>query len=89
MSVKDIRSPIISGGILSKPYLALRYLALCFFRGFFSSPAPKSQVSFSDQNLSDVGRCRRCCWRKLVTFSSSSPESLGQCQPNLAQSILE
>ena len=59
---------------------------------FFSSPEPKAQVSFSDQNLSVVRRrrcrcrCRRC--RKLFTFSSSSPEPLGQFQPNLAQSIL-
>ena len=62
----------------------------------FSSPEPKAQVSFSDQNLSVVcrrcrrRRCRRCrrC-RKLFTFSSSSPEPLGQFQPNLAQSIIE
>ena len=63
----------------------------------FSSPEPKAQVSFSDQNLSVVRRrcrcrrCRRCrrrrC-RKLFTFSSSSPEPLSQFQPNLAQSIL-
>ena len=56
---------------------------------FFSSPEPKAQVSFSDQNLSVV--CRLCCCRcrrKLFTFSSSSPEPLGQFQPNLAQSIL-
>ena len=57
----------------------------------FSSPEPKAQVSFSDQNLSTVRHrccchCRRCC--KLFTFSSSSPEPLGQFQPNLAQSIL-
>ena len=52
-----------------------------------SSPEPKAQVSFSDQNLSVVRRrCRRCC--QLFTFSSSSPEPLGQFQPNLAQSIL-
>ena len=50
----------------------------------FSSPEPKAQVSLSDQNLSVVRR--RC--RKLFTFSSSSPEPLGQFQPNLAQSIL-
>ena len=60
----------------------------------FSSPEPKAQVSFSDQNLSVVRRCRLCrccccrCRRKLFTFSSSSPEPLGQFQPNLAQSIL-
>ena len=56
----------------------------------FSSPEPKAQVSFSDQNLSVVRRCSSCCWhcRKLFTFSSSSPEALGQFQPNLAQSIL-
>ena len=53
----------------------------------FSSPEPKAQVSFSDQNLSIVSRCRRCrsrrCWccRKLFTFSSSSSEPLGQFQP--------
>ena len=56
----------------------------------FSSPEPKAQVSFSDQNLSVVRRCRRrrCrCRRKLFIFSSS-PEPLGQFQPNLAQSTL-
>ena len=52
----------------------------------FSSPEPKAQVSFSDQNLSVVRRCRRR--HKLFTFSSSSPEPLDQFQPNLAQSIL-
>mgnify|MGYP003688910747 CR=1 FL=1 len=61
--------------------------------GVFSSPEPKPQVSFSYQNLSVVRyrfrrRCRRCCCRKLFTFSSFSPEPLGQFQPNLAQSIL-
>ena len=55
-----------------------------------SSPEPKAQVSFSYQNLSVVRRCRRCrCRRKLITFSSSSPEPFNQFQPNLAQSILE
>ena len=49
-----------------------------------SSPEPKAQMSFSDQNLSVVRRCRR----KLFTFSSSTPDSLGKFQPNLAQSIL-
>ena len=57
----------------------------------FSSPELKVQVSFSDQNLSIVRHrrccCRHCC-RKLWTFSSSSPEPLGQFQLNLAQSIL-
>ena len=56
----------------------------------FSSPEPKSQVSFSDHNLSVVRRrcrySRRRC-RKLFTFSSS-PERLGQFQPNLAQSSI-
>ena len=48
-----------------------------------SSPDPKAQVSFSDQNFSIVRRrCRRqrrcrCCCHKLFTFSSSSPEPLG------------
>ena len=60
----------------------------------FSSPEPKAQVSFSDQNLSVVRRRCRCRRRrrrrcfKLFTFSSSSQEPLGQFQPNLAQSIL-
>ena len=50
-----------------------------FSNFFISSPEPKSQVSFSDQNLSVVGgRChpcwrRCCCCRKLFTFSSFSP----------------
>ena len=52
---------------------------------FLSSPEPKAQVSFSDQNLS-VDCC--CGHRKLFTFSSSSQEPLGQFQPNLAQIIL-
>ena len=52
----------------------------------FSSPEPKAQGSFSDQNLS-VARRRPCC-RKLFTFSSFFQEPLGQFQPNLAQSIL-
>ena len=53
------------------------------------SPEPKAQVSFSDHNLYVVGHhCCRWCRRKLFTFSSSSPEPLGQFQPNLAQSIL-
>ena len=45
-------------------------------------------MSLSDQSLSVVRRhrCCRCC--KLFTFSSSSPEPLGQLQPNLAQIIL-
>ena len=43
-----------------------------------SSPEPKAQVSFSDQNLSFVRRCRchwrcRCRRRKLFIFSYSSP----------------
>ena len=39
---------------------------------------------FSDHNLSVVCRGQSC--RKLFTFSSSSPEPLGQFQRNLAQS---
>ena len=49
-------------------------------------------MSFYDQNLSIVRRRRRRrrrrCYRKPFIFSSSSPEPLGQFQPNLAQSIL-
>ena len=53
----------------------------------FSSHEPKAQVCFSDHNLFVVYRCWHC--RKLFTFSSSSPEPLGQFQQYLAQSILE
>ena len=58
----------------------------------FSSPELKAQVSFSDHLSSVVclsvcpSVCPSVC--KLFTFSSSSPEPLGQFQPNLAQSIL-
>ena len=55
--------------------------------GLLSSPEPKAQVRFSDQNLSVVRR-RRWRWRKLFTISYFSPEPLGRFQPNLAQSIL-
>ena len=62
------------------------------YTSLFSSPKPKAQVSFSDQNLSVVRRrrcrCCRCRRSNLVAFSSSSPEALGQFQPNLTQSIL-
>ena len=60
-----------------------------------SSPEQKAKVSISYQNLSVGRRCRchrchhcRCRCPKLFTFSSSSPETLGQFQPNLAQDIL-
>ena len=57
----------------------------------FSSPELKAQVSFSD-HLSSVcpSVCLSVCLSvcKLFTFSTSSPEPLGQFQPNLAQSIL-
>ena len=43
---------------------------------FISSPELKAQVSFSDLSV----RPSVC---KLYTFSSSSPEPLGQFQPNL------
>ena len=57
----------------------------------FSSPELKAQVSFSDRPSSVcpfvcLSVCPSVC--KLFTFSSSSPEPLGQCQPNLAQSTL-
>ena len=63
------------------------YINLSFL--LFSSPEPKAQVIFFDHNLSVVHhRCRwHCCCRKLFTFSSSSPEPLGQFQPKLTQSI--
>lgn len=44
----------------------------------FSSPEPKAQVSFSEQNLSAV--CRPGLWRsrrRLFTFLSFSPQLLG------------
>ena len=49
----------------------------------FSSPELKAQVSFSDHLRPSV--CPSVC--KLFTFSSYSPEPLGQFQPNLAHSI--
>ena len=54
----------------------------------YSSTQPKAQLSFSDQNVSVVRRRRCCRRRRIVAISSSSPESLNQFQPNLAQSIL-
>ena len=65
-----------------------KFLKVCvctceFTCKFFSSPEPKTQVSFSDQNLSVI----HCRCHKFFTYSSSSPEPLGQFQPKLAQSI--
>ena len=54
----------------------------CLFP-IFSSPESKAQVSFSNKNLTVVRH--RCC--KLFTFSSTTPEPLGQFQSNLAQLI--
>ena len=61
-------------------------LAEMAFLKFFSSPEPKAQVSFSDQNLSIVRRC--CCCHKLLTLSSSSPEPLGQFNQTWEKSSL-
>ena len=55
---------------------------------FLSSPELKDQVNFSDWNLSVVCHRHCCCHCKLFTFSSSSPEPLGQLKANLAESIL-
>ena len=55
---------------------------------FFSSPELKAQVRFFDHLSSVVCLSVRPSVCKLFTFSSSSPEPLGQFQPNLAQSIL-
>ena len=52
-------------------------------RMVFSSPELKAQVSYSDHRLSV---CLSVC--KLFTFSTSSPEPLGQFQRDLAQIIL-
>ena len=55
-----------------------------YFLSLFSSPEPKAQVSFSDQNLSVVRHRRRCCCcQKLFTFSSSQGPPY-QFQPNKA-----
>ena len=56
------------------------------------STEPKADVSFSARNLTVVRRHRRCCCLRLCCckpfiFLSSSPESQGQFQPNLAQNI--
>ena len=66
---------------------------------FFSSPELKAQVSFSDHLSSVVclsvrlSVCLSVCLSvrpsvNFSLFSTSSPEPLGQFQPNLAQSIL-
>ena len=59
----------------------------------YSSSKPKAHVSFSDHNSFVVRRrpcrrCRRSTCRKLFKWSSSSPEPLGQFQPNSTKSIL-
>ena len=54
---------------------------------FYSSPELKAQVSFSDHMSSVVCPSVRLSVCKLFTFLSS-PEPLGQFQPNLVQSIL-
>ena len=54
----------------------------------FSSPEPKDQVSFSDQNLSVVRRRRfrrRCRCRKLFTFSSSFSRTTGPISTKLSK----
>ena len=60
----------------------------CLFP-FLCSPEPKAFLIkiYPLSSLSLCHCCRRRC-RKLFTFLSSSPEPLGQFQPNLAQSIL-
>ena len=62
---------------------AVQTIAMCVTSVIPCLVSLKAQVSFSD-HLSSV--CPFVC--KLFTFSSSSPEPLGQFQPNLAQSIL-
>ena len=81
------KGPVRSSSLLkllnSDPYIDIyvtikkRIMFICF-----SSPEPKAQVSFSNQNLFFVRRRR-----KNFTFPSSSPEPLGQFQQNLAQII--
>ena len=83
------RSPIFPVLLQYPGELLDKYPAPGHSLPLFSSPEPKAQVSYSDQNLSVVRRrCRpnRCCC-KLFTFSSS-PEPLGHFLPNSAQSIL-
>ena len=57
---------------------------LCSYTSFIISSELKAELSFSDHLLSVLGLS--VC--KLFPFSASSPEPLGQLQPNLAQSIL-
>ena len=63
-------------------YLLYIYLSI------FSSPELKAQVSISDclSSVVCLSVCPSVC--KPFLFSTSSPEPLGQFQPNLAQSIL-
>ena len=73
-------SPVLAASMIVSFLSSLRRLIVStdFLnpRALFSSPEPKAQVSFSDQNLSVVRRRRCCCPYscKLFTFSSSFPE---------------
>ena len=69
-----------------KPYWEIITLLHCMYLFFIRSPEQKAPMSFPGKKLSVV-RCRRG-YRKLFKFSSSSPEPLGQFQPDLAQNIL-
>ena len=81
------RKELSSFYTLFLPLMIIRNNILeCSTKNINSTPEPKSQVSFSDHNLSVV--CRRRCCHKLFTFSSSSPEPLDQFQPYLAQASL-
>ena len=81
MAITDHRNPLYNVlETLLQIYWCYIRISFSLLTLIFSSPNPKAQVSFSEQNLSFVHRRR-----KLFTFSS--PEPLDQFQPNLAQSI--
>ena len=68
-------------------YCWIFYPAQCIH--IFSSPKWKTQVSYSDHNLSIVCQhcCCSCCYHhKLFTFLSPFTGPNGQIQSNLAQS---
>ena len=91
LSALSINIPIharwlsITGFISQNYFLSPKWILVLGPLLLFSSPKLKAQVSFSDHNLSVVGRHCQC---KFFTFLSSSPEPLGQFQSYLAQSIL-
>ena len=66
------------------------YIPMCFVVCFLAHLSWKLKWAFRSSVVRRLSVCLSVCPSvcKLFTFSSSSPEPLGQFQPNLAQSIL-